>query len=220
MHADVRSAAASAEVDGGGYAKGRARRRAIIEIAAQQFAQRGFVSATILEIAAACGISRAGLLHHFPDKAALLQAVLEDRDFQDHHWFTPYIRIRGGIGILRGMVDLAEHNRQQPGLVELFARLSIEATDPDHPANGYFRERYDRVRAGTAQALRSAARAGYLRPGIDPDKASVCLTAVMDGLQVQWLLDDRIDMAQHLRPAILELLTAEGAAAFGAAVPT
>jgi AcrR family transcriptional regulator len=31
-------------------------------------ARSGFTAATILEIAAACGISRAGLLHHFSSK--------------------------------------------------------------------------------------------------------------------------------------------------------
>ena len=55
-----------------GYAKGRARREAIVHEASAQFADKGFTSATILDIAAACDISRAGLLHHFPDKEALL----------------------------------------------------------------------------------------------------------------------------------------------------
>lgn len=218
MGARAWAVAASAEAEGG-YAKGRARRRAIVEVAAQQFAQRGFVNATIREIAAACAISRAGLLHHFPDKAALLQAVLEDRDVKDHDWFRPYARFPGGVGILRGMVDLAARNSQVPGLVELFARLSVEATDRGHPAHAYFCERYERIRAGTARALRSAARAGHLRPGTDPDEAAVCLTAVMDGLQVQWLLDSRIDLAQHARAAIMELLTTAGAEAFSASAP-
>ena len=37
-----------------GYAKGRARRDATIRTASEQFAERGFLSATILEISAAC----------------------------------------------------------------------------------------------------------------------------------------------------------------------
>jgi AcrR family transcriptional regulator len=34
----------------------------------------------MVQIAAACGISRAGLLYHFPTKESLLEAVLSERD--------------------------------------------------------------------------------------------------------------------------------------------
>ena len=199
-----------------GYAKGRARRAEIVHKAAEQFAEKGFGAATILDIAAACQISRAGLLHHFPDKEALLEAVLEERDTEDRLRFEPYTRIPGGIGILRRMVDLADHNRFVPGLIELFTRLSAEAATPDHPAHEYFVRRYDRIRKGTARTLRAAQRAGFLRAGVEPEDAAVRLTALSDGLQSQWLLDDRLDMAHHVRTAILDLLNESGRNAFTA----
>jgi AcrR family transcriptional regulator len=197
-----------------GYAKGRARRDAIIHTAAEQFAEKGFLSATILEIAAACGISRAGLLHYFPDKESLLETVLEARDDEDQARFAPYIEAAGALGVLRGMVDLADHNRLVPGLIELFVRLSAEASAPGHPAQEYFVARYDRIRTGTERALRGAARAGHVRPEVDPAAASIRLTALMDGLQAQWLLDRRIEMAEHIEAAIREWLTPAGAELF------
>lgn len=197
-----------------GYAKGRARRDAIIRTAAEQFAERGFLSATILEIAAACGISRAGLLHYFPDKESLLEAVLETRDDEDRARFEPYISAAGALGVLRGMVDLADHNRLVPGLIELFVRLSAEASAPGHPAHDYFVARYERIRTGTERALRGAIRAGHVRPDLDTEAASVRLTALMDGLQAQWLLDRNIDMAAHIGAAIRDWLTADGAVLF------
>jgi AcrR family transcriptional regulator len=199
---------------GAGYAKGRARRQEIITTATQQFAEKGFGAATILEIAAACGISRAGLLHYFDDKEALLAAVLEDRDAEDRRRFQPYLTAPSGLGVLIGMVDLAEHNRLIPGLIELFVRLSTEASSPAHPAHAYFLERYRRIRSGTARALRSAGEAGYLRDGVDPDDAAVRLTALMDGLQSQWLMDHALDMAAHVSAEIRGLLSDAGAAAF------
>jgi AcrR family transcriptional regulator len=201
----------------GGYAKGRARRETIIRTASDEFAQKGFLAATILDIAAACDISRAGLLHHFPDKEALLEAVLEERDREDQARFRPYTRAAGGIGVLRGMVDLADHNRLVPGLVELFVRLAAEASAPDHPAYVYFLERYDRIRAGTTRAFESVARAGYLRPEVDPAGAAVRLTALMDGLQSQWLFRPDIDMASHIEAAIAQWLTPAGHEAFARA---
>lgn len=199
-----------------GYAKGRARRDAIIRTASAHFAERGFQSATILEIAAACGISRAGLLHHFPDKEALLEAVLEARDVEDQERFAPYTRGAGALGVLRGMVDLAEHNRLVPGLIELFVRLSAEASAADHPAHDYFVERYHRIRSGTARAIRGATRAGHLRAELDADDAALRLTAVMDGLQNLWLFDRSIDMAAEVRRVLEEWFTPAGARAFDA----
>lgn len=203
----------------GGYANGRARRRAIVQAAAEHFAVSGFNGATVRDIAAAVGISRAGLMRHFESKEALLQQVLEDRDERDREHFTPYARVPGGIGILRGMIDLAERNERTPGMINLFIRLSVEAFAPEHPAHGYFRKRYADIRDGTARTLRSAAAKGYLRPGVDPEGAAVRLTAVMDGLQTQWVLDPDIAMSSQVRAAITELLTAEGIEALARATP-
>ncbi|MFJ4172228.1 TetR/AcrR family transcriptional regulator [Paenarthrobacter sp. NPDC089714] len=201
----------------GGYAKGRARRAEIVHAASDHFAERGFTAATILDIANACGITRAGLLHYFADKEALLEAVLEDRDAADQKRFEPYIQIRGGVGVLRGMVDLAEHNRLVPGLIELFVNLTAESRFPDHPAHRYMTERYQRIRSGTARAIRAAIRAENIGADVDAEDAAVRLTALMDGLQTQWLLDPTIDMAHHLRTEISNMLTPAGLTAFEAA---
>jgi AcrR family transcriptional regulator len=203
-----------------GYPKGRARRREILRIASEYFAENGYDAATIFAIAAACGISRAGLLRYFPDKEALLEGVLRYRDEEDRARFAPYASVPGGLGILRAMVDLAEHNEHSPGLISLFVRLSAEASSAEHPAHFYFSERLRRIRSGTERTLESAARAGYLRDGVDPAATAVQLTALMDGLQAQWLLDPALDMAGHMRRAILEILNTRGAAAFDAVETT
>lgn len=202
-----------------GYANGRARREEIIQIASEQFAERGFLSATILEIASVCGMSRAGLLHHFPDKEALLEAVLEARDVEDRERFRPYATGHGGMGVLRGMVDLAEHNRLVPGLIELFVRLSSEASAADHPAHDYFRLRYERIRASTERVLSSEIAHGHLRADLNPVDAALRLTALMDGIQTLWLFDRSIDMACRIGSLLREWMTPEGERAFEAAVP-
>lgn len=191
-----------------GYAPGRARREQIIAVATQQFARAGFRAATVLEIAAACGISRAGLLHHFPTKESLLEAVLARRDAEDRERFRRNGSSSGdGLSILRGMIDLAEYNSTLPGIVALYAVLSAEAGSRDHPAHDYFMLRYRRIRNGTARALSRVRDAGLLREGLEPVATALELTALMDGLQVQWLLDPTVDMAAALRCRIQQLLT-------------
>ncbi|QDZ14156.1 TetR/AcrR family transcriptional regulator [Humibacter ginsenosidimutans] len=192
-----------------GYSTGRARRERIIQVATEHFGRVGFNGTTMLEIAAECDISRAGLSHHFPTKESLLEAVLETRDREDLQRFRRNGSGRAdGMGILRGMVDLAAHNTQVPGLIGLYAVLSAEAADAGHPAHDYFVARYERIRRGTASALRRVRDAGRLADDVDIDTTAIELTALMDGLQVQWLLDPTsVDMAAVMRGQLERVLT-------------
>ncbi|GAA2749982.1 TetR/AcrR family transcriptional regulator [Amnibacterium kyonggiense] len=189
-----------------GYAKGRAKRAEIIERATALFGEVGYRGASLREIASRCGISHPGLLHHFATKEALLIAVLEHRDEQDiAQFFTPPVR---GVAQLRRVVELARRNEGRRGIVELYTVLSAEATAADHPAHAYFVRRYRASRAEMRESYEQAREDGALRDGVDPDVAARELVAVMDGLQVQWLLDGcTSDMADLVRQHVQERLT-------------
>ncbi len=188
----------------GGYAKGRAKRREILDHAIVLFGEVGYRASSLREIATRSGISHPGLLHHFPTKEALLLAVLAHRDEVDGELFTG----SAGTDALRRLVDLVGRNTGRRGVVELFTVLSAEATSADHPAHTFFVERYRRTVAGVERAYLAARAAGALRPDIDPAAAARHLVAVMDGLQIQWLLDDcRTDMVAPVRAHIEGQLT-------------
>ena len=53
------------------------RRARIVEAAADLFAARGFASASVAEIAAACGASKSLIYHYYPGKEDILFAVME-----------------------------------------------------------------------------------------------------------------------------------------------
>jgi AcrR family transcriptional regulator len=188
-----------------GYAKGRARRRQILDQAIALFGEVGYRGASLREIATRCGLSHAGLLHHFPTKQSLLLAVLEHRDEVDGARLAD-----GGTGlaVLRGMVDLASLNATRPGIVELFTVLSAEATAVHHPAHAYFVRRYQTT-VRTAELAYGQVRAdGALRPGIEVAAAARQFVALMDGLQIQWLLSHRrLDMAAILQAHLQTQLT-------------
>jgi AcrR family transcriptional regulator len=182
----------------GPYAKSVRTRTAILDAALEVFAESGFSSGSLRNVADRVGISEAGLLHHFPSKAALLAAVLERRDEHARAEFD--FDETDGRTVLTALVELARRNASAPGVVELFCRLSAEATAPEHPAHEYFQARYDRTRNLARAAFADLARRGELRPGVVAESAARSSIALMDGLQLQWLLDrDSVDMAAELR---------------------
>jgi AcrR family transcriptional regulator len=192
----------------GEYAKTPARRNEILRAAVEVFSASGFHKGSLRDVAERAGLSQAGVLHHFPSKAHLVEAVLEWRDEQS--------RVRFGdapssLQKLRALIDLVEYNqRETPELVELFAILSTEATAPEHPVHDYFLKRYEWVVDYVANAFERLAEAGQLRPEVDPSSAARSAVALMDGLQIQWLYDrNSVDMAAEVRRYVQSLLTVE-----------
>ncbi|MFD4033526.1 TetR/AcrR family transcriptional regulator [Streptomyces sp. NPDC058637] len=189
-----------------GYAKGRAKRREILGQAMSLFGEAGYRGASLRLIATRCGMSHPGLLHHFPTKESLLLAVLEHRDEVDGEWLSAGGTT--GVDRLRRFAELAALNAERRGIVELFTVVSAEATAADHPAHAYFVRRYRNSVADAGLAYLQARDEGALRSGIAPQEAGQQLIALMDGLQVQWLLADcATDMAGVLRAHIQTQLT-------------
>ncbi|WP_405020840.1 TetR/AcrR family transcriptional regulator [Kitasatospora sp. NBC_00070] len=181
------------------------RREEILRIAMETFATRGYHHASLAEIADRVGLTQAGLLHHFRSKTALLSGVLALRDESDIEQLGTE-RPRG-LAFLDHLVDTARHNAEREGIVRLYAVLSAESVTDGHPAQGYFRERYRGLRAMVAEALVEAAELGELRREFEVESVAAAIVAVMDGLQVQWLLDPgSVDMAESTRRAVRVLL--------------
>ena len=174
----------------GPYAKTEARRADILRTALEAFSARGFQGSSLREIADAVGLSQAGVLHHFSSKEALLAAVLAEKDAEQISHFES----AHGVGVLDALRGAVAENLAQPGLIRLFTTLSAEAINEDHPAHEYFQLRYAGARELIATALAQAKADGDIRADADVDMAASLLIAIMDGLQMQWLLNPDFDM--------------------------
>ncbi|MFF5337094.1 TetR/AcrR family transcriptional regulator [Streptomyces sp. NPDC013181] len=196
-------------------AEARQRQRDILNIAMDTFAARGYNNASLAEIADRAGLTQAGVLHYFRSKALLLTSVLELRDRSDIEQLGP--DRPQGLAFLRHLVDTATRNAEREGIVRLYAVLSAESVTDDHPAQDYFRGRYDGLRALVADALREACG---LTDGKEDrvEHAVDAIIAVMDGLQVQWLLSpDSVDMAASTDLVVTALLRTLAPDRFGPA---
>lgn len=178
------------------------RRQEIISAAVEIFGAKGFGGGTLQDIADQVGMTHAGILHHFGSKDQLLLEVLTRRDETDVADLEDR-RIPGGVDLFRHLVRTAFANAQRAGIVQAFVVLSAESVTEDNPGRAYFENRYRTLRSDVATAFEDLCRErGVSNPQLVAD-ASASILAVMDGLQVQWLLDPgAVDLGRASRFAI------------------
>ena len=173
----------------GAYAKGVLRRDEILTAALDVFSREGYRGTSLRDIAKQVGVSLTGLMHYFESKEHLLTAILEKRDQVDADAHP------ADGDFLDGLLVIMRHNRDVPGLVQLYITLAAAAEDPSHPAHAFFVERFAFVRGALAEVVRDRQAAGTARADLDPEHVARILIAVADGIQIQWALDRSVDMA-------------------------
>jgi len=161
------------------------RRQDVLDAAMQVFGAKGFHGGTLSEVADRAGMTQAGVLHHFGSKSNLLRAVIDYRDNVD----SSVAHAAYGIGFFRHLVATAQANTTRPGIVQTYAVLSAESVTEGNPGGEYFAGRFETLRELVLDQLRQ------LNPPDDPltdrqlQAAASNIIALMDGLQVQWLLN-------------------------------
>lgn len=177
----------------GPYRKGIETRARVVAAAIGIFGRYGYRGGTLQAVADETGITPGAIIRLFGSKQDLLLAVVQAWDDQVSDILRGEPQGLAYFAALQRVMALHVRNR---GLLELHTTLGAEASDPNHPAHEYMAERYQRVRATVTEELLHAVQDGDLAP-LDPARAAYeasCLIAVMDGLQVQWLVDPSVDL--------------------------
>lgn len=84
-------------------------------------------------------------------------------------------------------------------IVRLYTTMVGEAVTPEHPAHAWMVGHYTDVMHKLTEGMRIDREAGHLDPAAPIEHLAREMVALMDGLQVQWLLDPEVDMAGILR---------------------
>lgn len=168
------------------------RRRQLLDEAQRIIGERGYHGFGIQELASRCGLTKAGLLHHFGTKDQLLISLLETRDAGneaeavrtlDEGGIPPEGPASPRLRLLGAFRAIVARNVAQPELMRLQIVLRAEAINPDHPAHAYFVAR---------EATKRELLAGRLTTLCDdPVAGARRILGQITGLEEQWLREDR-----------------------------
>lgn len=188
----------------GTYPKGVERRKQIVRAAARIFAQYGYHAGSLRNIAEDVGVTSAALIRHFQSKEGLLTAVLEYWNEESRVASSPAT----GLAHIRQLPALMTYHLTHRGLIELFLTLAAEASNPEHPARDFIVQRYEITVANLGSRIREAVDAGEVSlPAEQIESEARGLMALMDGIELQWLLQPELDLvalfSSHLEHIIV-----------------
>ena len=174
----------------------RNRTEEILKAATNLFGEYGFQGTTLSMIAEEVGLTEPGVLHYFPSKVHLLQVVLDSRDQKDLEKYAKLINVdkKDVAEIFKLLEDVVVQNEKIPGLIQMFTVLVSESLRTDHPSHNYFVDRYRGAREIYVNQFLKLHKA-QTRSDVNLDELASLIMAVMDGLQIQWLLDpEKVNM--------------------------
>jgi AcrR family transcriptional regulator len=187
-------------------ARGVATRRRVLQAAESLFARRGYEATGMADVAERARIGVGTLYHHFPDKRALLLALIDDwGDRQLAH-----ARSRHDVDRFLGETPRAAFGEQLRGDYERLRReggfylVLLELAERDSDA----RQRLNRINQLADERLRDllalGQRRGVIRSAIDPLAAAVLVRRSIESAATEVFVHRMTDPAPE---RVLEGLT-------------
>lgn len=165
------------------------------------FGRRGYEGARLVDIAAEAGVTDAGLLHHFPTKRGLFDAVVARRSHTYAAMWNPAIvTARQMFDAYIASVRAAAEDRD---LARFRGSLSAAAQLEGHPAEGHLAGQLDQALAGLVPFLEGGRDRGELRADLNATQVVLEVLAMNSGLRELWLqLPERVDYPNALAVAV------------------
>jgi TetR/AcrR family transcriptional repressor of nem operon len=158
----------------------------LLKAAFDEIYRRGFQAASLETILKEAGVTKGALYHHFPDKAALGRAVVDDvvTGLLLERWLGVVARQPGDpLTALQGMLQ-ERVARLSPDEVELGCPLNNLAQEMS-PLDERFRRRvsatFETWTRGFAELLEQGQAAGTVRKDVNPKKMAQFLVAAIEG---------------------------------------
>jgi AcrR family transcriptional regulator len=163
----------------------RRTRRAIVAAASKLFVERGYVAASLREVAEIAGVARPTVAAAFGSKPALLRQVLDEALAGDDEpvpvaqrpWFAPIWHATSPQAVLTAYAKICTLiNRRAARIFEVVHRAADEATEIAELWDTLLRNR----RAGAEMVVRRVIQTGSLRSDLDLEHAIDSLWTLND----------------------------------------
>ena len=178
----------------------------IVQAATSLFARFGYRNTTIVAIADAVGVTDASILHYFPSKFAILEAVLKEENQPAQEDLLDQLR-PGGIEALRNLAAWGSRLETHPETTSMHLMLSTESLSEGSEFNGMYEQRYRYIRRQIAAAVQQGIDDGEIRDDVDAGHEATAYVAMLDGLRLQWFLENRkLSIDEHLRAYVEHLI--------------
>ncbi|WP_033291378.1 TetR/AcrR family transcriptional regulator [Amycolatopsis jejuensis] len=193
-------------------AKHAAKRRAILDAAAECFARNGFEKTSTADICRAAGISSGSLFHYFPTKRAVFVGIFEADTADNEEVLAAAAKIDDAWDAVRHVLMHLTAPLQIPGVVRLILEAAAQAArDPEFAT--LIRENDDRMRIGLADVITRGVESGRLSPVVSPADAGNWIVALVDALLSRASLDPALDTGHEqavLRTLLERMLVPSG----------
>ncbi len=181
----------------------RGARNAILNIAMELFARKGYAGCSIREICKAAGVTKPVLYYHFRSKEHLYQELMLDIFNQTRKNLLRLSKFRGSLrDRLILYVSTEFHNSQRdPNTIRLLFRMMF-APEGEYP-HFNFLEEFKRERSVVAGFIREQDRDGNHR---DPELIATALMGVMLMQILEYLFTRRRTLTRRNAERLVDLL--------------
>ena len=185
--------------------RGLARRKEIVAVAAELFAEQGYHATKLSDVGARVGIGRPAVLHHFASKEALVHAVLDEHERQ---FMAVRLRIAENRGLagIRQMIEIIEFQFENRKRTMLWNMMLAESASPSAPLRARMIDNYEQFRVSVKWLLGQAQQDGELKEGVDFDREANVIIAFFNGMETSWLLDENVPIVEIVRTFLDDLI--------------
>ncbi len=165
-----------------------ATRAALLEVAAEEFAARGYEGASLSEIIGKAEVSKGGLYHHFASKQALAYAVFDEvfLDIFLHKWDQQLASADPVQALYDKITQFAsEVTTEMMSVGCPMVKMAMELGQIDPGIRERAHRAFSSMREQFLSSLSNAQKRGKLREGADPFASSAFIVASFQGLSLQ-----------------------------------
>ncbi len=181
-----------------------ARYRALLEAAKVCFARKGFHRTSTAEICAELGVSSGSLFHYFPNKKALISAIVEQEGLETAQYLDGLKAQQDLVAALRELVDLVISVAGDTTSSRLTLEIAAEAAR-DAEIGALVARNDAELRRRLALLVSEARARGQIAPSSAPAAMAQGIAALIDGIFSRVAIDPKFHPNKH-RPVFQQML--------------